>query len=247
MSCPECEKITQRPDLPHVLRKCEHCEAELRIHEPGKHGIGFRIEKGDEIIVPRGWLKFSLNPLQSSGQFTRKGVQWFAKLIHIGDLPKKKDEIREEITKTEAACDEILRESLLLKDLNIECPNDFDKIQELLLKNRDCIEWWAYLTGIFLSCVRNAMEKSDIHEAVWAMGCVERCRSMMVFKQHLEEVVWMGQSAKRIVDILRKWEVTSLTQMKPSGILRSRKMHMRFRKCLPRRSYLFRTQRTLAE
>ena len=29
---------------------------------------------------------------------------------------------------------------------------------------------------------------------------------MLVFKEHLEEVVWMGQSAKRVVDILRTWD-----------------------------------------
>jgi hypothetical protein len=47
----------------------------------------------------------------------------------------------------------------------------------------------------------------NVQQAVWAMGCVERCRSMLVFKEHLEEVVWMGQSAKRVVDILRTWDV----------------------------------------
>ena len=29
---------------------------------------------------------------------------------------------------------------------------------------------------------------------------------MLLFKEHLEEVVWMGQSAKRVVDILHTWD-----------------------------------------
>jgi hypothetical protein len=60
--------------------------------------------------------------------------------------------------------------------------------------------------GTFISFLRDALEKSDVEQAVWAMGCVERCRSMLLFKEHLEEVVWMGQSAKRVVDILRTWD-----------------------------------------
>jgi hypothetical protein len=29
---------------------------------------------------------------------------------------------------------------------------------------------------------------------------------MLLFKEHLEEVIWMGQSAKRVVDILHTWD-----------------------------------------
>jgi hypothetical protein len=60
--------------------------------------------------------------------------------------------------------------------------------------------------GTFISFLRGATEKSDVQQAVWAMGCVERCRAMLLFKEHLEEVVWMGQSAKRVVDILHRWD-----------------------------------------
>jgi hypothetical protein len=38
------------------------------------------------------------------------------------------------------------------------------------------------------------------------MACAERCRSLLIYKQHLEEVVWMGQSAKRVVDLLATWD-----------------------------------------
>jgi hypothetical protein len=34
----------------------------------------------------------------------------------------------------------------------------------------------------------------------------ERFRALMVYKAALEEVVWMGQSAKRIIDILGVWD-----------------------------------------
>ena len=77
MACPKCADIIERPDLPHVVRQCEGCGRELRIHERGAHGIGFNVRKGDKVVIPADWL----NPLKSSGQFSRYGLQWFAQQI----------------------------------------------------------------------------------------------------------------------------------------------------------------------
>lgn len=206
MSCPKCQNIVERLDLPHVVRKCEGCGRPLNIHEPGAHGIGFKIRKGDQVVIPSDWLKLSLNPLKSAGQFSRYGLQWFAEQIHLEDLPKKKDDVVAEIARLESRCDEILGQSSLLHGLDLSNPEDSDRIISIPKANRETVEWWALLTGTYISILRDAMDKSDTPQAVWAMGCVERCRSMLLFKEHLEEVVWMGQSAKRIVDILRKWD-----------------------------------------
>ena len=64
----------------------------------------------------------------------------------------------------------------------------------------------CFVSSTFLSLLRDAIEKNDLQQAIWAMGCAERFRSMLVFKEHLEEVVWMGQSAKRVVDMLQTWD-----------------------------------------
>ena len=206
MSCPKCEHIVERPDLPHTVRQCEGCGRELHIHEPGAHGIGFNIRKGDQVVIPKDWLKLSLNPLKSSGQFSRYGLQWFAEQIHLEDLPKKKNEVQAEIDRLEARCDEILGASALLEGLDISNPEHADQIIAKLKDRRESIEWWAFLMGTFISFLNDATEKSDVQQAIWAIGCVERCRSMLLFKEHLEEVVWMGQSAKRVVDILHRWD-----------------------------------------
>lgn len=206
MTCPKCEYIVERPDLPHVIRRCEGCGRSLHIHDPGAHGIGFKISKGDQVVIPKDWLKLSLNPLKSSGRFSRYGLQWFAQQIHLEELPKKKDEMVPEIDRLEGRCDQILSASPLLAGLNLSNPDHTDQIIATLKERQDSIEWWALLMGTFISFLRDAMDKNDVQQAVWAMGCVERCRSMLLFKEHLEEVVWMGQSAKRVVDILSTWD-----------------------------------------
>src|SRR5207237_7427970 len=62
------------------------------------------------------------------------------------------------------------------------------------------------MTGQFLAMARDARQQGDINRAMWATACAERSKAMMVFKTALEEVVWMGHSVKRIIDILGIWD-----------------------------------------
>lgn len=210
MACSKCADVVERPDLPHVIRQCEGCGRELRIHERGAHGIGFNIRKGDKVVIPGDWLKLSMNPLKSTGQFYRDGLLWFAQQIYLEDLPKKKEEVGAEIDRLEARCDSILKASKIIEGLDIANEDHAYEIISKLKANQDTPEWWAFLMGTFISFLREAMGTGNVQQAVWAMGCVERCRSMLLFKEHLEEVVWMGQSAKRVVDILRTWDANKL-------------------------------------
>jgi len=59
--------------------------------------------------------------------------------------------------------------------------------------------------GVFNSIAKEAFEENNARKAAWAMRNAERCRSMLVYKDNLEEVVWMGNSAKRIIDVIRIW------------------------------------------
>ena len=122
MHCPKCEHVVERPDLPHVIRPCEGCGRPLHIHEPGAHGIGFKIHKGDQVVLPKDWLKLSLNPLKSSGRFSRYGLQWFAEQIHFEELPKKKNDVATEIDRLEARCDQIIASSSFLEGLDLSNP-----------------------------------------------------------------------------------------------------------------------------
>jgi Shedu protein SduA, C-terminal len=165
-----------------------------------------QIRKGDEVVMPPDWLRMSLNPLKTNAHFSRYGLQWFAEQIHLENLPNKKDEITTELDLAQERCDTILASSSLLKGIDLENPEDADRGINLLKENRETREWWALLMGTYVAIVRDSIDIGDVQQAVWAMGCAERCRAMLIFKEQLEEVVWMGQSAKRIVDILTTWD-----------------------------------------
>src|SRR5215204_4930328 len=91
MTCTVCDGIVERPDIPHVLRLCPGCGREMRIHEPGDHGRGLQIQAGDRFVIPAGWLKLSLNPLQSTGTLSKAGLEMLAAELHLQSLHRSEE------------------------------------------------------------------------------------------------------------------------------------------------------------
>lgn len=207
MACEKCKHLGDIEDVssPHVVRTCQACGRKIKLREPGENGHGIKVEKGDQFVFPDGWLQISANPLKGNGTLTKHGLEWFSKLIFIEELKRNEDEIDSLIEKNESYCDEKLKSSELLKDYDLESPESSKAVFDLLNNNQSMVEWWAFLFGMFNSIVKEAIEENDARKAAWAMRAAERCRSMCVFKDHLEEVVWMGHSARRIIEVIGKW------------------------------------------
>lgn len=207
MTCEACKHLINIEDLssPYVIRTCQKCNRKINLREPGEKGQGIKVEKGDQFIIPQRWLQFSVNPLKSRGVLTRHGLEWFAKLIFIQDLPTNSDDLESQLKKNEEFCENYLRKSDIIKDLDLSNPEHFEEIFQRLNSNQTSVEWWALLFATFNSIVEKAIEENNAKKAAWAMGNAERCRSMCVFKDSLEEVVWMGHSARRIIDVINKW------------------------------------------
>ena len=178
----------------------------MHIVEHGAHGIGIKIKKGDKFVFPKGWIQLSLNPLKSSGHFTQYGLEQFVRQLFFDQFPQNKGQIEDEITKIEACCDQILQGSEFIRDLDIHNPDHSEEIVRRLKENSSSPEWWALLVEIYAGVVKQALEDGDAQEVAWAMAGLERSRSVLIYKQNLEEVVWMGHSAKRVVDILGTWD-----------------------------------------
>lgn len=209
MSCEKCKDIADIKDLsfPYVIRECSNCKREIKARELGEGGKGIKIEKGDRFQIPAGFLEFSANPLASNTKLTTSGLQFYAKLIFVGDLYKNEEKIDHILEKNEEYCIDILSRSEFLNHI------DFSKDFEILdvfnkLENRKgAAEWWAILFIIYNNIAKNAIKKNDARRAAWAMSAAERCRSMCVYKEQYEDVVFMGHSARRIINVIQKWHL----------------------------------------
>lgn len=208
MSCEKCKHLNDIKDLssPYVIRKCSDCGRKIKLREPGDNGHGIKVVKGDQFVFPKGFLKISANPLKSRGAFSKHGLEWFAKLIFVANLPKERENIEKAIENNDKYCLDILKKSELLKGVNIEDPEQSEQVYKILEANQNTSEWWVYLFAMFNDIANNAIKENDAKKTAWSMACAERYRSMHVFKDNLEDVVRMGHSAKRIIDVMRIWD-----------------------------------------
>ena len=208
MTCAACDRIEDVSDAggPYVVRQCTACGRRMKIREPGKHGIGFVIREGDEVVIPQDWLKIAANPLKSRGQLSRAGLEWFAGLVFEGNLNTRRMEFMNVLTEIEDEYTQILKRSPLLAGLDVEAPEQSEAVYNKIKEDNRTAEWLVYHSAIYLSIVRDAIAAQDAELAAWAMACAERLRSLYVFKEHFEEVVWMGHSAKRLTDLLQLWD-----------------------------------------
>lgn len=207
--CPTCEKVVESPNTIHVIRACEQCGREMRVFEPGDHGRGMRVRPGDRPVIPPEALQMSLNPLKSKAHFSRAGVHWFWERASVGNLPRMKDQMFQAIKDARSEYEAILRASTLLANHSFDSEEGTLAAVEFLGDRRDSAEWWCLHADIFAAVAQDAVAEGDAERAAWAMGCSERFRSMFLFKANLEEVVWMGQSAQRLLELLRLWAAHS--------------------------------------
>lgn len=208
MVCKKCKSLKDIENLsyPYLVRECKSCGRKIKLRETGKDGRGLLPKQGDSLVIPEGFIQVSANPLVGNSHLFRSGIEFLAKLVFVDDLQNKKDKILDEIKNTQIVYEQIIRKSPLFAEIDFE--NEEERVQIVIqkLNELNCgIEWWALLYGIFTSIAQDAINSNDIKQAVWAMACAERFRTMVVFKQEFEDAVWMGQSTRKIINLIRSW------------------------------------------
>lgn len=209
MPCAICQNLVDTADLTKIytVKVCQ-CGRRIIQRKSGLHGIGLGVEAGDEVVIPAEALKIAANPLKGVGSLSRAGVAWYAELVFAADLatPSARDDaagaVKRLIEENEAA----LRRSVHLKDVDFDSANAEDLIFGVLEKNKESTEWYNFVSATYYSIVADAVGRKDAPQAAWAMGCAERFRSLSIFREHFEEVVHMGNSARRLIDLLSLWE-----------------------------------------
>jgi hypothetical protein len=209
MGCKTCDHILDAAEngQMYVIRNCAECGRRMKIRQAGDHGIGLVVEKGDEVVVPQAWLQQQLtaNPLKGGGRFTRTGIHWFATHMFVGGLEKRRHDFRAAIEEIENVYTDILKKSPLLQGLDVEDPDQSEAVFKKLDASRNSAEFWLYFSALYFSIAKEAIDKDDVLLAAWAAASGERFRSLYIFKEHFEEVVWMGHSAKRLTELLELW------------------------------------------
>jgi hypothetical protein len=95
--------------------------------------------------------------------------------------------------------DAVLDTSQMLAGLDLRDRDDADRAIELLKKDTDSVEWWALWMGIMVTDLRTKLGDDRMGEVVLSSLRLQAARSMLVFKQGLEEHVWTGYQQSRLI------------------------------------------------
>jgi hypothetical protein len=134
-------------------------------------------------------------------------MQWYAREVFFGGL-KSSDSysVLDELAQLEDQCQINLQGTKIQHESQRADTDNAAGLRHALEDANNSIAYWSYCLLLCASSLREAIETHDASTAAWAMAGVERARSMILFKNYFEEVVYMGNAAKRIITILRIWD-----------------------------------------
>ncbi len=208
MACELCSNIPdiREADGPYLSRTCTGCGRKINFRRLNKDGSGITVQEGETFTIPAAWLTIAANPLKGNGHLARPGLRWFADLVFIKDGAITADALVSDLGQLDRWMLERLGNYEPLKGYDLETEAGGEAAIALLNKDPGDAPALLLTANFFLGVAAEALKEGDAIRAAHAAIYMERYRALHAFKEHFEEVVWMGHSAKRLVDLLRLWD-----------------------------------------
>jgi len=222
--CSSCGVSLQPLPYIHVERACKDCGKSIFVSEPGEDGKGIKINKGDKLTFPAGSINLSLKPKAGSHLF-KPGVNWLVKRFILDGAPNSYAELGKLFDRYDEIAEQKLAKSEKLSGLSLNSESDSETIYEILKKDQSTWEWWAYLTGVYSSIGREAVQNKELEKAAYACFMAGKSHSMFVFVEELEELVWKGYLAEKVV-----YNAASAAMGSPAEVEAIEKLHPIFEK-----------------
>jgi Domain of unknown function (DUF4263) len=136
----------------------------------------------------------------------RPGLAWFAELVFLESIPTNPDHFEPFLDKLIEQFDQYLRSSAIFEGFDFDDSSQSEAIYNRAAENKNSAEWYAYVAVLLSTLAKEAIVANNAVGAASAIAGAERFRSLWIFKVNFEEVVWMGQSAKKLTDVLALWK-----------------------------------------
>lgn len=196
--CGRCGESLIPLSHPHVARTCSECGKTKYVVEASSGG-GITIRPGDRFTIPAGWLQFSLAPT-SRGKLFRPGLKFLLRqLFYVGE-PQNAADTPGLLKRYEETADEILKNSTLLRGLDLDTSEGSEKALEVLGNDKTSREWHAVLLGTFSKITAEAIAANDTAQAVWGMYHAALSHALVVATEPVfEQTLWRGYLANQVV------------------------------------------------
>jgi hypothetical protein len=124
--CQKCGKSLVPLQTFHVKRLCEECGQSFYISETGEKNQGVQIRKGDQVIIPAGVIRFSLDPAEATGTFSKDGISWFAEGLYFSNQPNTPEKVISTLDKYEEEAVQVWQEKVIAMGLDLSGNNEED-------------------------------------------------------------------------------------------------------------------------
>ena len=195
--CQECSKSLVPLQSPQIEILCTDCGKNYYIPEP----------EGDQRIIITGSISLSLDPAKATGNFSKDGISWFAELLYFSDQPNTPEEVISTLEQYEKQALKVWEEKMIAMGLDLSVNNEADRLEfaNTLNQNTNSAEWWAFQVLTNIRRARESINNNNVLEMAMAMNSLMNSRSMLIFKQRLEDTIWNGYTINNLKNILKVW------------------------------------------
>lgn len=191
-------------------RICVECGSTTYVHERDPKKGGMRVRRGDRIVVPRGALQISFDLNQPGVRFSRHGMAWFAKLLYFDGMDSLDTSIDGVLDRYQLQANHVLETSELLKGLDLEKPEDAERILDIIKDHDELPEFWAMQVSALRLFVNQAIERGDGMTAAKAAVAMANARGMLIFLQSFQPRIWASYTIDQIGSVLSEWNANKL-------------------------------------
>ena len=120
--------------------------------------------------------------------------------------PECKEDFSKALGEVIESSEGFFKDSEILKGIDLSDPANEELVFNKLSEDTTRVEWWGYLSAAFAAMAQRSIKESNANDTGWAMAVSERFRSLAIFKTHFADAVFVGQSARRLLNLLKIWD-----------------------------------------
>jgi hypothetical protein len=176
---------------------CPECGKNFYIPEP----------EGDQIISIEGSVILSLDHAKATANLSKIGISLMAQILYFSDQPNTPEEVISTLDKYQEQALKVWEEKSIAMGLDLSKNNEEDNIKfvETINQNTNSAEWWAGQVLKNIIRVKESIDNNNVLDAAIAINLLMNSRSMLIFKQHLEDTIWNGYMINHLKNILKIW------------------------------------------
>ncbi|MEN3952276.1 hypothetical protein [Iodidimonas sp. SYSU 1G8] len=194
--CSDCGLSLIPLPSPHISKNCETCNRQIFFTRINKDGI--KVEKGERLTIPSGFIRLSLDP-SDGGKLFRPGLSFLIKKMFLSGHPKNGEELDGFLRLVTEDTDNHLSNLPELSGLDLKIEEDANKAFKIL-EDKSNSSYYRVVQASFAEIVKKFVGASDATNAAWAGYMLGTFRGLSLVSEPLfEQTLWRGYLANQIV------------------------------------------------